>query len=267
MVLRPEVYVKLKSFLHERIESIIKPHIIYEIEEVLKTKLTKEISDLEQEHRVLSQDYNKQLGVIKDIDKELKKPKDEDEKKSLEVRKSVADKEKDKILDQLNKIERLQNKYDDRLRELTKSAPSASSSSPAMTGMGIIRKKSKAKAKGKAKAKSKAPPPQPINQPIPNTGLQPQLYKQQLTTPTTITPQLTQQVAQPVAQQVAATLPTTAPATTGAGKFRKPRAKAKSKKLKPIKDEEEEITVIKPPKMTLDYIDLNNDPYLINRIR
>ena len=76
MVLRPEVYVKLKSFLHERIESIIKPHIIYEIEEVLKTKLTKEISDLEQEHRVLSQDYNKQLGVIKDIDKELKKPKD-----------------------------------------------------------------------------------------------------------------------------------------------------------------------------------------------
>ena len=102
---------------------------------------------------------------------------------------------------------------------------------------------------------------------MPNTGLQPQLYKQQLTTPTTITPQLTPQLTQQVAAQpVATTLPTTAPATTGAGKFKKPRAKAKSKKLQPIK-EEEEITIIKPPKMTLDYIDLNNDPYLINRIR
>jgi hypothetical protein len=91
-----------------------------------------------------------------------------------------------------------------------------------MTGTGIIRKKSKAKAKAKAKAKSKAikheyalggrsAPPQPINQPMPNTGLQPQLYKQQLATPTTITPQLTQQVAQPIAAQpVAATVPTTA---------------------------------------------------------
>ena len=103
---------------------------------------------------------------------------------------------------------------------------------------------------------------------MPNTGLQPQLYKQQIATPTTITPQLTPQLTQQVAAQpVATTLPTTAPATTGAGKFKKPRAKAKSKKLKPIKEEDEEKIVIKPPKMILDYIDLNNDPYLINRIR
>ena len=148
-----------------------------------------------------------------------------------------------------------------------------------LTGMGIIRKKSKAKTKAKAKGKAikhefalggPFAPTQPITHPMPNTGLQPQLYKQQLTTPTTITPQLapqlTQQIAQPIAQPVAQPVATTAPATTGAGKFKKPRAKAKSKKLKPIK-EEEEITIIKPPKMTLDYIDLNNDPYLINRIR
>ena len=91
--------------------------------------------------------------------------------------------------------------------------------------MGIIRKKSKSKAKAKAKAKGKAikneyavgrpfGPTQPITHPMPNTGLQPQLYKQQIATPTTITPQ----VAQPVAAQPVA--------ATGAGKFKKPRAKA-----------------------------------------
>ena len=100
-----------------------------------------------------------------------------------------------------------------------------------LTGMGIIRKKSKAKAKAKAKSKAikdeyvlgrPFAPPQPINQPIPNTGLQPQLYKQQLITPTTITPQLTQQVAQPVAAQPVAAQPV---AATGAGKIQKAQSK------------------------------------------
>jgi DNA repair exonuclease SbcCD ATPase subunit len=94
----------------------------------LKSQLTKEIKRLEQEHRTISQDYSKQLDVIKKIDNDLKKPKDDDDKKALELRKTVADKEKDKLLDKLNKTEDLQNKYDDRLRELTKSAPSAATS-------------------------------------------------------------------------------------------------------------------------------------------
>jgi hypothetical protein len=56
---------------------------------------------------------------------------------------------------------------------------------------------------------------------------------------------------------------------SGAGKFKlKPRAKAKTR-LKPIKEEDEEEirTVIKPAKQHLSYLDLNNDPYLINKIR
>jgi predicted nucleic acid-binding Zn-ribbon protein len=126
--LDPAVFVKVKPFLNERVESIIKPQLIDQIEDILKSQLTKEIKRLEQEHRTISQDYNKQLDVIKEIDNDLKKPKDDDDKKALELRKTVADKEKDKLLDKLNKIEDLQNKYDDRLRELTKSAPSAATS-------------------------------------------------------------------------------------------------------------------------------------------
>jgi ribosomal protein L16 Arg81 hydroxylase len=66
--------------------------------------------------------------LLKEIDTTLTKTKDPDDKKALEIRKSVADKVKEKLLDKLNKIEDLQNKYDDRLRELTKSAPSAATS-------------------------------------------------------------------------------------------------------------------------------------------
>ena len=104
---------------------------------------------------------------------------------------------------------------------------------------------------------------------MPPTGLQPQQYRQQLTA-TTITPQLTQQLAQQVAEQMkqqqSAAQPAVAPAATGSGKLRKPRGKAKAR-LKPIREgTETEITVIKPSKQHLDYIDLGNDPYLINRI-
>ena len=60
--------------------------------------------------------------------KEFEKPKDDDDRRALEVRRTVAGKEEDKLLDKLNKIESLQNKYDDRLRELTESAPSAATS-------------------------------------------------------------------------------------------------------------------------------------------
>ena len=140
-----------------------------------------------------------------------------------------------------------------------------------VVGMGIIRRKSKANAKAKAKSRTNkremAYTPQPtIPQTMPPTGLQPQQYRQQLTA-TTITPQLTQQLAQQVAEQIkqqqSAAQPVVAPAATGSGKLRKSITKAKAR-LKPIK--ENEITVIKPPKMNLDYIDLSNDPYLINRI-
>ena len=59
----------------------------------------------------------------------MKEPKDDDDKKALELRKTVADKEKGELLDKLNKTEDLQNKYDDRLRELTHSASSIASTS------------------------------------------------------------------------------------------------------------------------------------------
>jgi hypothetical protein len=58
------VFVKVKPFLNERVESIIKPQLIDQIEDILKSQLTKEIKHLEQEHRAISQDYNKQLDVI-----------------------------------------------------------------------------------------------------------------------------------------------------------------------------------------------------------
>ena len=61
----------------------MKPQLIEQIENILKLQLTKEISRLEQEHRTIAQDYKKQLDVIKEIDKELKNPKDGDDKKPL----------------------------------------------------------------------------------------------------------------------------------------------------------------------------------------
>ena len=59
-----------------------------------------------------------------------------------------------------------------------------------------------------------------------------------------------------------------AASASGAGRFKlKTRAKAKAR-LKPIMEDEEEIrTVIKPARNHLPYLDLNNDPYLINKIR
>ena len=52
---------------------------------------------------------------------------------------------------------------------------------------------------------------------------------------------------------------------SGSGRY-KARGKAKGKaRLKPIR--EEVVKLIKPAKAHLSYIDLNNDPYLINKIR
>ena len=108
-----------------------------------------------------------------------------------------------------------------------------------LTSRGIIRKKSKAKAKAKGKANKHEfalggpfGPTPPITHPMPNTGLQPQLYKQHLPTPTTITPQLTQQVAQPVAAQPVAAQPV---AATGAGKFKSPEQKLNLRSLNQLK--------------------------------
>ena len=58
-----------------------------------------------------------------------------------------------------------------------------------------------------------------------------------------------------------------AASSSGAGKFKlKARAKA-IPRLKPLKEDEEERVIIKPSKQHLTYLDLNNDPYLINQIR
>ena len=61
--LDPAVFVKIKPFLNERVESIIKLQLSDQIEDILKSQLTKEIKRLEQEHRDLSQDYkNKKIS-------------------------------------------------------------------------------------------------------------------------------------------------------------------------------------------------------------
>jgi hypothetical protein len=56
---------------------------------------------------------------------------------------------------------------------------------------------------------------------------------------------------------------------SGSGRYKgrgKAKAKAKGKaRLKPIR--EEVVELIKPAKTHLSYLDLNNDPYLINKIR
>ena len=84
----------------------------------LKSKLATEIKRLEQEHRTLSQEYIQQKDVVAEINAKLANAKGEDNKKALEVRKSVADGEEAKLLDKLRKIEQEQNKYDNRLTDL-----------------------------------------------------------------------------------------------------------------------------------------------------
>ena len=55
------------------------------------------------------------------------------------------------------------------------------------------------------------------------------------------------------------------PVATGSGKYRKPKA---ASRLKSIQGDTEEIrTVIKPARNHLPYLDLNNDVYLINKVR
>ena len=50
----------------------------------------------------------------------------------------------------------------------------------------------------------------------------------------------------------------------GSEKHRRVKA---APRLKPIQEDEEERIIIKPAKQHLSFLDLNNDPYLINRIR
>ena len=71
----------------------------------------------------------------------------------------------------------------------------------------------------------------------------------------------------PLDQRSSATASQAVPSGSGRYKGRgKAKAKAKGKaRLKPIR--EEVVELIKPAKAHLSYIDLNNDPYLINKIR
>ena len=101
---------------------------------------------------------------------------------------------------------------------------------------------------------------------MPPTGLQPQQYRQPIAQPS-MTPQMTQQLAHQVAEQIkqqqAVASAAVAPAATGSGKPRRGRGKATSK-IKAMN--EQEITVIKPPKTHLDYYDALKDGFLIRRI-
>ena len=59
-----------------------------------------------------------------------------------------------------------------------------------------------------------------------------------------------------------------ASSSTGAGKYKirgRPRAKTASR-LKPIKEDEEVVELIKPAKNHLSYLDLNNDVFLVNKL-
>ena len=132
-----------------------------------------------------------------------------------------------------------------------------------LEGLGRIKRKSRAKAKSKINRRDLTQISPPMQQPMPSQGVQPQQYRTPLPA-TTITPQLTQQLAQQVAEQIKQQQ-ATAPVATGSGRMRKGRAKAKSK-LKTIKEGDEELTVIKPPKMGLDYVDMLNDGFLMRRI-
>ena len=60
-----------------------------------------------------------------------------------------------------------------------------------------------------------------------------------------------------------------AASSSGAGRYKgrgRPRAKTASR-LKPIKEDEEVVELIKPARNHLPCLDLNNDPYLINKLR
>ena len=59
-----------------------------------------------------------------------------------------------------------------------------------------------------------------------------------------------------------------AASSSGAGKYKirgRPRAKPASR-LKPIKEDEEVVELIKPAKNHLSYLDLNNDVFLVNKL-
>ena len=95
-----------------------KPELKGLVVQDLKSKLATEIKSLEQEHRTLSQEYRQQKDVVAEINTNLANAKGDDDKKALEVRKSVADGEEAKLLDKLRKIEQERNKYDNRLTDL-----------------------------------------------------------------------------------------------------------------------------------------------------
>ena len=134
-----------------------------------------------------------------------------------------------------------------------------------MEGLGRIKRKARAKAKSKINRRDLTHIPPPMQQPMPSQGVQSQQYRIPLQA-TTITPQLTQQLAQQVAEQIKQQQATAPVVATGSGRVRKSRAKAKSQ-LKTIKEgDEPELTVIKPSKMGLDYVDMLHDGFLMRRI-
>ena len=119
------------------------------------------------------------------------------------------------------------------------------SSSAAASSSGASRFKLKAKAKSRATKKDIVYIPQPMPQPIPQYRLQPQ--------------------SQPLPQPHPNPQPQPQPVATGSGKHREPKA---ASRLKPIQEDEEEIrTIIKPARKHLPYLHLNNDVYLINKVR
>ena len=98
----------------EKIKPTCKTIVVHD----MTSKLATEIKRLEQEHRTLAVEYRQQKDVVAKINSDLGTAGDEDQRKTLEVRKSVADGEESKLLDKLRKVEEEQNKYDNRLTDL-----------------------------------------------------------------------------------------------------------------------------------------------------
>ena len=91
-----ELFKKTKIFMFDKLKKEFEPQLKKEVVDLLKTKLSKEIKGIEQEHNTLAEMYRKQKSVIAKINDDLKTTKDEDERKALEVRKSVADNQEEK---------------------------------------------------------------------------------------------------------------------------------------------------------------------------
>ena len=142
-----------------------------------------------------------------------------------------------------------------KLREM-KAQPGTPPRTP-KKGKGFTRPKAKGKAQAKPEVKSRATKKEIVY--VPQLMIQPMTqYRPQPTYAPVPQPQ-PQPQPQPLPQ------PQPQPVATGSGKHRRQKA---ASRLKPIKEEEEEVlTVIKPARNHLPHLGIMNDLFLVNKVR